>query len=86
MEVSAFVEEQVTEIKVRRFLEESFPLVKKIGSDSLLLGTGLLDSLGILEVVSFLEREFHIIVSDEELVPENFQTIKSIAAFVVQKA
>jgi acyl carrier protein len=79
------LEEETTEIKVRSFLEESFPLVKKAGKDTLLLATGLLDSLGILEVVGFIEREFHIAVLDEDLVPENFSTIKSIAAFVARK-
>jgi acyl carrier protein len=80
------LEEGITESKVRRFLEESFPLVRNVGNDSLLLGTGLLDSLGVLEVVGFVEREFHITVLDEDLSPENFRTIKSIAAFVSQKA
>jgi acyl carrier protein len=80
------LEDEITEVKVRRFLEESFPLVKNVGNDSLLLGTGLLDSLAVLEVVGFVEREFHITVLDEDLIPENFGTIKSIAAFVSQKA
>jgi acyl carrier protein len=80
------LEEAITETKVRRFLEESFPLVKTVDNDSLLLGTGLLDSLAVLEVVGFVEREFHITVLDEDLTPENFRTIKSIAAFVSQKA
>jgi acyl carrier protein len=79
------LEDEITETKVRRFLEESFPRVKKVGNDSLLLGSGLLDSLGVLEVVTFLEREFHVAVSDDDLSPENFQTIQSIAAFVRRK-
>ena len=80
------VEEKITETKLRRFLEETFPLVKTVSNDSLLLGTGLLDSLGVLEVVSFVEREFQITVLDEDLSPENFRTINSIAAFVTRKA
>lgn len=78
--------EDKIEIKVRRFLEGSFPLVKNVGNDGLLLGSGLLDSLAVLEVVSFVEREFQITVLDEDLIPENFGTIKSLAAFVSRKA
>ena len=80
------MESKIIELTVRRFLEGSFPLVKHVGNDSLLLGSGLLDSLAVLEVVGFVEREFHITVLDEDLIPENFGTIKSIAAFVSRKA
>ena len=79
------MEQPVARIKIREFLEGTFPLVKTVDNDSLLLGTGLLDSLGILEVVGFMEREFHISVNDEELLPENFSTIETIASFVVRK-
>ena len=50
-----------------------------------LLKNGLIDSLGILEVVTFLEREFGIVVSDEELLPENFESIGSLSKFVREK-
>jgi len=66
---------------------EKFPLAKRkdlTDSDNL-LETGVVDSLGILEVVTFLESEFKLEVSDEDLVPENFQSIISIAAFVRSK-
>ena len=79
------MEQPVARIKIREFLEGTFPLVKTVDNDSLLLGTGLVDSLGILEVVGFVEREFHISVNDEELLPENFSTIETIASFVVRK-
>jgi len=50
-----------------------------------LLESGLLDSKTIMELVVFLEDSFGISVADEELMPENFQTIDAIAAFVGHK-
>jgi acyl carrier protein len=43
------------------------------------------DSTGVLEVVSFLEAEFGIEVADEELLPENLDTIGRISAYVARK-
>jgi acyl carrier protein len=72
---------------IRKFLLEKFPLAHKRGlsNGARLLEEGIVDSLGILDLVSFLETEFAIVVSDEELLPENFQTIERLAAFVQRK-
>ena len=67
---------------IRKFLESQFPLVRTLRDHDRLLGDGILDSLGILDVVSFLESEFGMTVSDEELLPENFNSISTLAAFV----
>jgi acyl carrier protein len=45
----------------------------------------MIDSQGILEVVAFIEQEFSVIVVDEELSPENFESIDRIAAFIRNK-
>jgi acyl carrier protein len=50
-----------------------------------LLGNGILDSLAILDVVAFIEKEFHITISDDELLPENFNSISNMAVFVQSK-
>ena len=73
-----------TDARIRDFILAKFPLAKKraIRDDDPLLRTGILDSLGILEVVAFVEGEFGITVADEELVPESFETIATIARFV----
>jgi acyl carrier protein len=70
--------------RIRKFILEQFPLARerRIRNDDALLGTGIVDSLGILEVVAFLEREFQIGVSDDDLVPEQFESIETIARFV----
>lgn len=55
---------------------------EKIARDEDLLASDILDSLAIVELVSFLEARFGIRVSDDDLVPENFKTIDEIVAFV----
>jgi acyl carrier protein len=55
-----------------------------LNSDSL-IEMGIVDSLGVQLLISYLEREFSINVLDNEIIPENFETIKSIANFVTIK-
>ena len=76
------------EQRIQTFLHEKFPLAKKAGvlRDTALLERGILDSLGILDVLGFLEGEFSITVSDEELSPENFQSLSALGAFVRRKS
>jgi acyl carrier protein len=73
--------------KIREFILKKFPLARKhqLKDSDALLESGILDSLGVLDLVHFIEQEFSIAVADEELVPENFQTIDRIAAFVGSK-
>jgi acyl carrier protein len=47
--------------------------------------TSLIDSTGILELVAHLESAYGVSVADEELVPENLDSVANIAAFVVRK-
>ena len=71
-------------VEIRQFVLKRFPLARKLqlkNSDAL-LESGILDSQGVLELVSFVEQQFSISVADDELVPENFQTIDHIAAFI----
>jgi acyl carrier protein len=72
---------------VRGFMLKQFPLARKqqIKDSDALLESGMLDSQGVLEVVGFIEREFSITVMDDDLVPENFQTIDRIAEFIAGK-
>lgn len=56
--------------------------LESIRPDENLLAADLIDSLGITELVSFLEQKYGVAVSDDQLTPENFQTIEKIVAFV----
>jgi acyl carrier protein len=51
-------------------------------ADRLLLEEGILDSLGLQQLVAFLESEFAIKIDDDYLMPENFESVRAIAAFV----
>jgi len=72
---------------IRNFVVAKFPLARKrnVGDADLLLETGIVDSLGILDLVQFLESEFGLHVEDDELLPENFQSIQMLAEFVQKK-
>ena len=79
------MDRQNTTSKIKTFLAQQFPMTKNVSNEEPLLTNGLIDSLGILEVVSFVENEFGIIVSDEDLLPENFGSIHSLTNFVHEK-
>lgn len=73
---------------VERFIVEEIAVGRvneSIAPDEDLLASDILDSLGIMELVTFLEEKERIRVADEDLTPENFQTVESIVAFVEQK-
>jgi acyl carrier protein len=79
------LEQQIISDKIKRFLGQQFPATKNVGTEDPLLKNGLIDSLGILDVVTFLEKEFGFTVTDEELLPENFESVRSLSNFVQQK-
>lgn len=56
-----------------------------LGNDTPLLESGILDSLSLLKLVLFLEKQFGIVVEGQELVPENFSTIDAVCRFVKSK-
>lgn len=73
--------------RIRSFILEKFPAARKRGlTDELpLLETGIVDSLGVLDVIAFLEQTFHIKIDDEELTPDNFANLRCMVAFVERK-
>ena len=73
--------------QIHGFVLEKFPQARKrgISFQDDLLKSGILDSLGILDLVTFVEQSFGITLSDDELLPENFQTVEHLATFVQNK-
>ena len=49
------------------------------------LDNGIIDSTGIIELVSYVEKSFNINVDDEDIVPENFDSIQKIAAYIMRR-
>ena len=60
-------------------------LSQSLDTESSFLDSGIIDSTGILELVSFLEIKYGIRISDEEVVPENLDSVSRIATFVRSK-
>ena len=73
------------ENQIREFLISNFYVDTQLNSDTSLLETGVIDSTGVLEVIGFIEETFGIAVDDEEMLPENLDSIKGIAQYVVRK-
>jgi len=73
--------------KIRDFVLGHFPLAqqRRIADDASLIEQGIIDSLGILEVVTFIESEFGLTLSDDEMITENFESIKSLTEFVAAR-
>jgi acyl carrier protein len=73
---------------VRTFLAENFSLGRDLthlsGTQSL-TERGFIDSVGIVELLTFLETRFGIQINDDETVPENIDTIHNIVRFVGEK-
>ncbi len=75
------------EARIREFVLKSFPLARKNGiqDNQKWLENGMLDSLGILDLVHFLEEQFSFSVTDEELVPDNFESFARVVEFARKK-
>ncbi|MBW1851048.1 MAG: acyl carrier protein [Deltaproteobacteria bacterium] len=76
-----------TRDKIRNFIVENFLFGSDNGltDDASFLDEGIIDSTGILELVSFIEEDFGIAVEDEELIPENLDSIKNVVAYLERK-
>jgi acyl carrier protein len=75
------------ETEVRTFLTDNFPLsagFEYAASDSL-IGVGAIDSTGVLELIEFIEERYEIQVPDEDVLPENLDSIEAIARYVGAK-
>lgn len=72
---------------VRCFLAENFYVrdPAMLADDASLLDQGIVDSTGVLELTAFLESTFGVAVADDEIVPENLDTVARIVAFIGRK-
>ena len=56
-----------------------------LGDDISFLEKGIIDSTGVLELVSFIEETYAISVDDEDLIPDNFDSLNRLSSFITQK-
>ncbi len=73
--------------EIKNFIVENFLYGQNdgFGEDVSFMQKGIIDSTGILELVSFIEEKYGISIGDEELIPDNFDSINKLSAFVTKK-
>jgi acyl carrier protein len=79
---------QSLENEVRSFIVDNFLFGeddRSLKNGDSLLQNGLIDSTGVLELVAFIQQAFEVVVQDDEIVPDNLDSIEKIAAFVRRK-
>lgn len=72
---------------VREYIVEHFLFGdrEKLQDDKSFLESGIIDSTGILELVTFLEENYNIAVADDELIPENLDSLNNIDTYLNRK-
>jgi acyl carrier protein len=73
---------------VRNFITSNFMFGQggdDLADDQSFLETGVIDSTGVLELISFLEQQFGIAVEDQEVVPANLDSVAQLVSFVQRK-
>lgn len=75
------------ETEIYKFVVDNFMFGQAggLGYDESLLQKGVIDSTGVLELVTYLSDNFNITVKDEEIIPANLETINGIVAYVNKK-
>jgi acyl carrier protein len=79
---------ETIEREIREFLRENFPLSADgvtLQRDDSLIEVGVIDSTGVLELIGFIEERYELEVRDEEVLPENLDSIANITRFVGEK-
>jgi len=73
---------------IRLFILENYLFTDdpaQLGLDDSLLGRGIVDSTGMLEIILFIEEQCGVKIADNEMVPENLDSVNRIAAYVACK-
>jgi acyl carrier protein len=70
---------------VRVFLKDKAPKGVNFSDSDNLLTKGVIDSLRMLDMISFLESQYRLKVDEDDLMPENFESVEAIARFIEQR-
>ena len=74
--------------KIRDFIEESFLVgsdIDEIGDSDSFMENEVIDSTGVLELTSFIETEYGITIKDDEITPDNLDSVDRLVSFVERK-
>jgi acyl carrier protein len=72
---------------IRRFLSDNIVMAgdAEIGDETSFMQEHILDSTGFIELITFIEEAFGVTVKDEEMLPENFDSLRNIAGYLARK-
>ncbi len=72
--------------KVKEFiLKTSYVSGDQVANDTLIFAEGIMDSMGFISIIGFIEETFAIVAGDNDLLEENFESINAISNFVQRK-
>lgn len=77
------IQKKIEEYIVNNFLFGDDSL--KINNSDSFMERGIIDSTGMLELITFTEEEFSIEIEDDEMIPENLDSLNNISSFVLRK-
>ncbi|MDM8536738.1 phosphopantetheine-binding protein [Desulfobacterales bacterium HSG17] len=72
--------------KIKEFIIENFLFGEEsdLNDDTSFLEEGIIDSTGVLELIEFLEEEFEIEIDDEDMIPENLDSLNNLEKFIAK--
>lgn len=74
-------------VAIKNFIVDSFLFGEDEGlsDDTSFLKQGIIDSTGVMQLVSFIQDQYNLTVDDEDLTPENLDSIRKVSAFIERK-
>lgn len=72
--------------KIKAFIIDNFLFGEAgdLSDDTSFLEEGIIDSTGVLELIEFLEEEFDIMIDDEDMIPENLDSLNNLEKFIAK--
>jgi acyl carrier protein len=72
--------------RIKQFiLKTSYISADQVSYDTLIFAEGIMDSMGFISIIEFVEENFSITIADDELVEANFESIQAISDFIFRK-
>lgn len=84
----ATVDEKSIKEKVRNFITETFLIgdeKSKLKDGDSFMQKGVIDSTGVMELASFVESEYNFSIDDNEMIPDNLDSIENLTKFIARK-
>lgn len=74
--------------RIRKFMFENYLFgytEEELTNDMSFLDYGIIDSLGVVELLTYIEKEFDITVTNDEILPDNLDSVNSVSRFILRK-